>query len=130
MDKPVLEYEARVVNEQGDIGAAREMGRHAMRGPTGCRDLRGESQTRYVMDGWNIIGDRFWRDEDGDFHFAARDHDIIASPGEPHVTALPHHIKATIASCKHPRSIVFVDAMPKTQTVKMQRFRLKPPPRH
>ena len=38
---------------------------------------------------------------------------------------LQDHVKAAIAPYKYPRSIVFVDALPKTQTGKIQRFRLK-----
>jgi len=38
---------------------------------------------------------------------------------------LQNHVKATIAPYKYPRSVKFVDALPKTQTGKIQRFRLK-----
>jgi 2-aminobenzoate-CoA ligase len=41
------------------------------------------------------------------------------------VTALQQHVKAAIAPYKYPRSIVFTDALPKTQTGKIQRFRLR-----
>jgi 2-aminobenzoate-CoA ligase len=34
-----------------------------------------------VQDGWNITGDTFWQDEDGYFHFAARNDDMIISAG-------------------------------------------------
>jgi 2-aminobenzoate-CoA ligase len=40
-------------------------------------------------------------------------------------TALQDHVKATIAPYKYPRSIVFCNELPKTQTGKIQRFRLK-----
>ncbi|HXE26583.1 MAG TPA: AMP-binding protein, partial [Roseiarcus sp.] len=43
---------------------------------------------------------------------------------------LQDHVKATIAPYKYPRSIVFVDALPKTATGKIQRFRLKAEARH
>ena len=36
-------------------------------------------------------------------------------------------MKATIAPYKYPRSVVFTDALPKTQTGKIQRFRLPRP---
>ena len=39
--------------------------------------------------------------------------------------ALQDHVKATIAPYKYPRAIVFIDALPKTQTGKIQRFKLK-----
>ncbi len=41
------------------------------------------------------------------------------------VKALQDHVKARIAPYKYPRSVVFIDALPKTQTGKVQRFRLK-----
>jgi len=39
---------------------------------------------------------------------------------------LQDHVKATIAPYKYPRSVKFIDALPKTQTGKIQRFRLRP----
>jgi 2-aminobenzoate-CoA ligase len=44
---------------------------------------------------------------------------------EATVTTLQEHVKAAIAPYKYPRSIVFTDALPKTQTGKIQRFRLR-----
>ena len=41
------------------------------------------------------------------------------------VKLLQDHVKAEIAPYKYPRSIMFADALPKTQTGKIQRFRLK-----
>ncbi|WP_159585614.1 AMP-binding protein [Chelativorans xinjiangense] len=41
------------------------------------------------------------------------------------VKRLQDHVKATIAPYKYPRSVRFVDALPKTQTGKIQRFRLR-----
>ncbi|MGJ3261664.1 MAG: benzoate-CoA ligase family protein [Salinarimonas sp.] len=38
---------------------------------------------------------------------------------------LQDHVKSEIAPYKYPRSIVFVDALPKTQTGKLQRFALR-----
>lgn len=38
---------------------------------------------------------------------------------------LQRHVKATIAPYKYPRAIVFVDALPKTATGKLQRFSLR-----
>ncbi|MBB5203609.1 2-aminobenzoate-CoA ligase [Inhella inkyongensis] len=40
-------------------------------------------------------------------------------------TALQEHVKASIAPYKYPRALVFVDQLPRTQTGKLQRFRLK-----
>jgi 2-aminobenzoate-CoA ligase len=173
--KPVAGYEAKIVD-----GAMREMkrgeiGRLAVRGPTGCRYLADDRQRTYVTDGWNVTGDAFWQDEDGYFHFAARNDDMIISGGyniagpeveaallshpdvsecavigvpdeargqivEAHVVLRPgvlgdeacirrlqDHAKATIAPYKYPRSIVFATELPKTQTGKLQRFRLRAP---
>ena len=36
-----------------------EVGRLAVRGPTGCRYLADDRQKSYVQDGWNITGDSF-----------------------------------------------------------------------
>jgi 2-aminobenzoate-CoA ligase len=44
------------------------------------------------------------------------------------VTRLQEHVKATIAPYKYPRSVKFVAALPKTQTGKIQRFKLKGAP--
>ena len=41
---------------------------------------------------------------------------------------LQDHVKATIAPYKYPRVIVFADALPKTETGKLQRFRLRHTP--
>ena len=40
---------------------------------------------------------------------------------------LQDHVKAKIAPYKYPRSVKFADALPKTQTGKVQRFKLKRP---
>jgi 2-aminobenzoate-CoA ligase len=41
------------------------------------------------------------------------------------VKRLQDHVKATIAPFKYPRSVKFIDTLPKTQTGKIQRFRLR-----
>lgn len=171
--KPVSGYEAKVIDEAGNEAPRGTPGRLAARGPTGCRYLRGERQSDYVQDGWNITGDTFVQDEEGRFHFAARNDDIILSAGyniagpeveaallshpavaecavigapdedrgqivEAHVVLsgseepsdalvklLQDHVKMTIAPYKYPRSIVFAEALPKTESGKIQRFRLR-----
>ena len=78
------------------------MGRLAVRGPTGCRYLRGQKQREYVRNGWNITGDSFVEDDSGHFHFAARNDDIIVSSGyniagpEVEAALLSH---AAVAEC-------------------------------
>ena len=79
--KPVTGYEAKIVDDSGATLPAGEMGRLAVRGPTGCRYLRGVKQGAYVQNGWNVTGDTFVQDEDGYFHFSARNDDIIVSSG-------------------------------------------------
>ena len=171
--KPVTGYEAKVVNEQGQDVPEGEIGRLAVRGPTGCRYLNDNRQKLYVIDGWNITGDSFSRDSEGYFHFAARNDDMIISSGyniagpeveaallaheavsecavigipdeergeivEAHIVlngekigdqtltkALQDHVKSIIAPYKYPRSIIYKKILPKTQTGKIQRFRLK-----
>ncbi|MFZ1815868.1 MAG: AMP-binding protein [Rhizobiaceae bacterium] len=41
------------------------------------------------------------------------------------VKLLQDHVKSVIAPYKYPRSVIFIDALPKTQTGKIQRFRLR-----
>lgn len=48
-----------------------------------------------------------------------------AQPGPDLVKQLQDHVKAVIAPYKYPRSIVFAAALPKTETGKIQRFRLR-----
>ena len=46
-------------------------------------------------------------------------------PDAATVKRLQDHVKAVIAPYKYPRRILFTDALPKTQTGKIQRFRLR-----
>ncbi|MEQ8441128.1 MAG: benzoate-CoA ligase family protein [Alphaproteobacteria bacterium] len=171
--KPVTGYEAKILNEDGTEAAPGQVGRLAVRGPTGCRYLADDRQKNYVEGGWNVTGDSFSMDEDGYLHFAARNDDMIISAGYniagPEVEAallahpavaecgvvgapdesrgqiveayvvlndgydaspetvksLQDHVKNTIAPYKYPRSVKFTNALPKTQTGKIQRFRLR-----
>ncbi len=171
--RPVGGYEARIVGDDMAELPRGEVGRLAVRGPTGCRYLDDPRQANYVRDGWNLTGDAFWQDDQGRFHFAARTDDIILSAGyniagpeveaallshpavqecavvgapdeergqivQAHVVLAPghegdalmvrilqDHVKKTIAPFKYPRSIKFVQALPKTQTGKIQRFQLR-----
>jgi 2-aminobenzoate-CoA ligase len=78
---PVTGYEARVVDEEMNEVPRGQVGRLAVRGPTGCRYLSDERQRNYVKKGWNVTGDSFIQDEKGYFHFAARSDDMILSAG-------------------------------------------------
>ncbi|MGC1495753.1 MAG: AMP-binding protein [Sulfitobacter sp.] len=170
--RPVTGYEAKIIGEDGQVMPRGEVGRLAVRGPTGCRYLNDDRQAGYVLDGWNITGDAFRMDDQGYLHFAARNDDMIVSSGyniagpeveaallahayvsecavvgvpddargmivQAHVVLakgeptpettklLQDHVKATIAPYKYPRSVKFCEALPKTQTGKIQRFLLK-----
>jgi len=79
--KPVSGYEARVIDNEGAELPRGNVGRLAVRGPTGCRYLDDDRQRNYVCDGWNITGDSFSMSEDGSLHFAARNDDMIISSG-------------------------------------------------
>ena len=54
---------------------------------------------------------------------------VVLNPGHAASDALKAelqtHVKGVIAPYKYPRALEFVDALPKTQTGKLQRFRLK-----
>ena len=163
-------YQAKVVDDDMNEVPRGTVGRLAVRGPTGCRYLADDRQANYVAGGWNITGDSFSQAEDGSFHFAARNDDMIISSGyniagpeveaallshpdvaecavvgmpdtergmivSAHVVlmdgaagdviALQDHVKAKIAPYKYPRHVTFCDALPKTETGKIQRFKLK-----
>ena len=171
--KPISGYQAKIVDEHMQEMPRGEVGKLAVRGPTGCRYLNDERQANYVVDGWNLTGDAFFQDKDGYFHFAARTDDMILSSGYniagPEVEAcllgheavsecavigtpdehrgqlvnayivlnetyqasdelilkLQDYVKNTIAPYKYPRLVHFIDALPKTETGKIQRFKLK-----
>lgn len=171
--KPISGYQAKIVDEYMQEVRLGEVGKLAVRGPTGCRYLNDERQTNYVVDGWNLTGDAFFQDNDGYFHFAARTDDMILSSGYniagPEVEAcllgheavsecavigtpdehrgqlvnayivltetyqasdelilkLQDYVKHTIAPYKYPRLVHFIDELPKTETGKIQRFKLK-----
>ena len=57
---------------------------------------------------------------------------IVLKPGvaadATTTSRLQEHVKATIAPYKYPRVVVFADALPKTETGKLQRFRLRQTP--
>jgi len=162
-----------VQDEDGRRVPAGELGRLAVKGPTGCRYLRGDRQAAYVRNGWNITGDVYAQDADGYFHYQARADDMIISSGyniagpeveeallrhpdvaETAVIGVPDEdrgmivkavvvlrqgaelgaepaktlqdfVKSQIAPYKYPRVIEFADALPRTATGKLQRFRLR-----
>ena len=54
--------------------------------------------------------------------------DKSQSPSDAMVKLLQEHVKAMIAPYKYPRSVVFADGLPKTESGKIQRFRLREAP--
>jgi 2-aminobenzoate-CoA ligase len=172
--KAVSGYEVKVVAEDGGEVPFGEIGRLAVRGPTGCRYLDDpERQRLYVQNGWNLTGDAYRIDEDGFFWYQARTDDLIVSagnniaapevesvllehpevkecgvvgvadeergqivkafvvlqpgaePGEEMARELQELVKAQIAPYKYPRQIEFVASLPRTETGKLQRYRLR-----
>lgn len=167
-------YIAEIHDEQGVPLPTGEIGRLAVKGPTGCKYLDDERQTTYVQNGWNYPGDAYRMDEDGYFHYVARTDDMIVSAGynisgpeveqallthehvrEAAVVAKPdpehdthivkayvvlidvehhhpakgeelrEHVKRVIAPFKAPREIEFVSELPRTETGKVQRYKLR-----
>ena len=70
-------YAATVVDDNGRELPPGVPGRLAVKGPTGCRYLDDDRQAAYVVNGWNLTGDTFLRDEDGYFWYQARSDDMI-----------------------------------------------------
>ncbi|MEA2691873.1 MAG: 2-aminobenzoate-CoA ligase, partial [Acidobacteriota bacterium] len=167
-------YQAKIVDPDGADLPPGQIGRLAVRGPTGCRYLADpERQRAYVENGWNLTGDAYLMDPDGYFWFQARTDDMIVSSGHniagPEVESvlldhpkvkecgvvgvadeergqvvkafvvlspgaeptsetireLQTFVKAHIAPYKYPRKIEFVASLPRTETGKLQRFRLR-----
>ena len=74
-------YEAIILDQDGRSAPVGQPGLLAVRGPTGCRYLADSRQQEYVINGWNITGDRYRMDADGYFWFEARADDMIVSSG-------------------------------------------------
>jgi 2-aminobenzoate-CoA ligase len=75
-------YEARIVDDDMNDVVIGEVGKLAVRGPTGCRYLNDEERQRaYVREGWNLTGDAYRMDADGYFWYQARTDDMIVSSG-------------------------------------------------
>ncbi|MFJ4640452.1 AMP-binding protein [Streptomyces hygroscopicus] len=79
--RPVPGYRATILGPGGEELGPGEPGRLGVIGPTGCRYLDDTRQQGYVVRGWNVTGDVFHRDEEGYFHFEARDDSLIVSSG-------------------------------------------------
>jgi 2-aminobenzoate-CoA ligase len=173
LGKVIPGYEARIVDDEMRDMPTGQVGKLAVRGPTGCRYLDDPRQTNYVREGWNLPGDAFSMDAQGYFYYHARTDDMIISAGYniagPEVEAclfehpavaecavigvpdeargqvvkafivlregytgddamsktLQDHVKQVLAPYKYPRQIEFRAALPRTETGKLQRFRLR-----
>ncbi len=79
--KPLPGYRATILDSDGNEVAAGAKGQLAVIGPVGCRYLDDERQRGYVVNGWNVTGDTFTRDEDGYFYYQARTDNMIVSSG-------------------------------------------------
>jgi 2-aminobenzoate-CoA ligase len=79
--KAVPGYTIQAVDDAMRPLPAGEVGKLAVRGPTGCRYLADERQTKFVRDGWNLPGDTVYLDEDGYVFYQARADDMIVSAG-------------------------------------------------
>ncbi len=171
--KPIPGYQACVIDGEGQILGPGQIGRLAVKGPTGCRYLDDARQLEYVWQGWNLTGDAYEIDADGYFYYRARIDDMIISAGyniagpeveeallrhsavaecavvgladevrgqvvkafvvlKPEYSAseeiklqLQEFVKQTIAPYKYPRCIEFRQQLPRTETGKLQRFKLK-----
>jgi len=166
-------YRAAILDEELRELPRGQVGRLAIKGPTGCKYLDDERQKNYVKNGWNLTGDAYLVDEDGQFVYQARTDDMIISGGyniagpevegalllHPAVAecgvigvadeargmivkafvvlrpgqrgdaamtqALQDFVKQTIAPYKYPREIAYRDSLPRTETGKLQRFKLR-----
>jgi 2-aminobenzoate-CoA ligase len=171
--KAIPGYRACILDEEGNPAPCGQVGRLAVKGPTGCRYLADERQRNYVHNGWNLTGDAYLMDADGYFWYQARTDDMIISagyniagpevesallmhpavsecgvvgvadeergqivkafvvlkqgfePGEPMSKGLQDFVKQTIAPYKYPRAIEFRASLPRTETGKLQRFKLR-----
>jgi len=100
--RPVPGYEARILDDAGNVAPPNTVGRLAVRGPTGCRYLADDRQKKYVQNGWNVTGDTYLMDADGYFWYQARSDDMIISAGyniagpEVEAALLTH---AAVAEC-------------------------------
>ena len=75
-------YVAEIHDDDGRPLPAGDVGRLAVKGPTGCKYLRRRRARRSTCsDGWNYPGDAYRGDDDGYFWYVARTDDMIVSAG-------------------------------------------------
>jgi 2-aminobenzoate-CoA ligase len=171
--KPIPGYRACIVDTEGHVLPAGQVGLLAVKGPTGCRYLADARQRTYVQQGWNITGDAYLMDANGYFWHQGRTDDMIITsgynvssaeveevllrhpavlecgvigspdedrgqivkavvvlkggfePSEDLTKNLQEYVKSAIAPYKYPRAIDFRSSLPRTETGKLQRFKLR-----
>ena len=147
-------YLACVMNEAGEALPPGQIGRLAVRGPTGCKYMSDQRQQSYVhyqsrsddmiiSAGYNIGGPEV---EDALLsHPAVAECGVVGKPdsergmvvqafcvlskgyepGPELIKSLQDHVKRSVAPYKYPRDIVFLNQLPRTPTGKLQRFKLR-----
>lgn len=168
-------YEAKIVDEEGNLVPTGEIGDLLIKGDSTCAYYwnKHEKTKNTIVGHWIRTGDKYRQDEDGYFHYQGRSDDMIkaggiwVSPVEVENTLMEHeavlecgvvgaadaeglvkpkafvilregydpsddlteeltqYVRSRIAKYKYPRSIVFVDELPKTATGKIQRYKLR-----
>ncbi len=82
--RPVFHVDVRIVNDQGEEVAPREVGEIILSGPTLMTGYwnKPEATEETIRDGWLHTGDLAYKDEDGFIYFADRRKDMFISGGE------------------------------------------------
>ncbi|WP_342779266.1 AMP-binding protein [Nonomuraea turkmeniaca] len=78
---PIPGYRAAILDPDGSELGPGEPGLLGVIGPVGCRYLDDQRQKNYVLNGWNVTGDIFHKDEDGYFYYQSRTDNMIVSSG-------------------------------------------------
>ncbi|MGA2128602.1 MAG: benzoate-CoA ligase family protein, partial [Xanthobacteraceae bacterium] len=95
--KPVPGYDVKIVDEAGHRLGTGEIGELVVRGPSsgeGYWNQRHKSQRTFVGD-WTYTGDKFFRDEDGYYHYCGRTDDMFKVSG---MWVSPFEVEAALAT--------------------------------
>ena len=98
MGKPVLGYDVRILNDNGNETPPGEIGQIAIGADPGRTVMKGyfknpKATEETMRDGWLYTGDNAYYDEQGYFYFIDRGKDIIKRGGE---NVAPSEIEAAI----------------------------------
>jgi benzoate-CoA ligase family protein len=168
-------YTAQIVDENGSVLPPGSVGTLMVNGDSAAAGYwKQHEKTKETFQGhWMNTGDKYFRDDEGYYHYCGRSDDMLkvggiwVSPVEVENTVLAHEavvecavvgftdtdgltkpkafvvlrqgaapaedtardiqlfVKSRIAPYKYPRWIEFVAELPKTATVKLQRFKLR-----